>query len=172
MNAITYAARPDRPPCRRDGSAKASIPTTIKAIAAAPSAWIAEFIHLLALRQAGHPPAEHGIGLSEALVLLELSQVPSMTQRALTDRLTGDKSTVSRSLARLAERGWVDRTPQAGDRRVLLLRLTAAGRAATAELQAQYGARHRHLIDGLTAGESEALSVGLGALIRELKTVV
>jgi DNA-binding MarR family transcriptional regulator len=103
-------------------------------------------------------------------MLLELSQVPSMTQRALTDRLIGDKSTVSRSVARLVDRGWVDRTP-AGDKRVLLLQLTAAGRAATEHLQAQYRARHRHLIEGLTAGEREALSVGLGGLIRQMKTV-
>lgn len=130
---------------------------------------LVEFIHLLALRQADHPPAGHGIGVFEALVLLELSQVPSMTQRALTDRLTGDKSTVSRSVARLADRGWVDRTPQAADKRVLLLQLTAAGRAVTTQLRVQYRARHRHLIDGLTAGERKALSVGLGGLTRQMK---
>jgi DNA-binding MarR family transcriptional regulator len=131
---------------------------------------LVEFIQLLAMRQADHPPAGPDIGLSDALVLLELSQVSSMTQRALTDRLTGDKSTVSRSVTRLADRGWVNRTPQAEDKRVRLLQLTAAGRDAAAQMQAQYRARHRHLVDGLTVDERRALSFGLGALIRQMKT--
>jgi DNA-binding MarR family transcriptional regulator len=130
---------------------------------------LVEFIRLLAMRQTEQPPTEQGIGISEALLLLELSEVPSMTQRALAERLVADKSTVSRSLASLDRRGWVRRTPHAEDRRVLLLQLTPAGHDATARLRTLYRARHRHLIAGLTAAEREALGVGLAGLIRQMR---
>lgn len=53
---------------------------------------------------------------------------------ALGTLTTMDKVKVSRAIASLEARGWLIRRSDAGDRRVLRLSLTAAGRAALDEL--------------------------------------
>ncbi len=77
-----------------------------------------------------------GLGLTEAQVLFELARSESTAAAAICDALALDPGYLSRMLAAFRRQGLVDSAPDAVDRRRLSLRLTAAGRAAVAPLDA------------------------------------
>lgn len=60
-------------------------------------------------------------------VLTVLGRYGEMRMSRLAEYLDIDMSVVSRHVAHLAERGWIDRTPDALDKRSRLLRLNALG---------------------------------------------
>jgi DNA-binding MarR family transcriptional regulator len=66
--------------------------------------------------------------------LAELARQPGADQRTLARRIGFDTSTIGGVIDRLEARGLVQRSLSPGDRRVRLLRLTAAGQALLAEV--------------------------------------
>lgn len=73
-----------------------------------------------------HLPAELSAG--PAGVLTMLRQHGDMTMSELTELLAVDISVTSRHVAYVAERGWIERTPNPTDGRSRILCLTDAGR--------------------------------------------
>ncbi|MFF3502047.1 MarR family winged helix-turn-helix transcriptional regulator [Streptomyces sp. NPDC003247] len=69
-----------------------------------------------------------------AAVLTLLGRHGDLRMSALSELLSVDMSVTSRHAAHLAERGWIDRSPDPADKRSRILRLTPAGRAMLAEL--------------------------------------
>jgi DNA-binding MarR family transcriptional regulator len=59
--------------------------------------------------------------------MLEIGNVPGISQNGLARRLRVDKSTVSRIVAMLERRGWVQRSRDETDSRLYRLSLTASG---------------------------------------------
>jgi len=78
-----------------------------------------------------------GQSVTEVRVLYELAEGAGRTARDLVETLGLDEGYLSRILTRFAERGWVERQKVPGDARRRGLRLTAAGRAALAPLDAK-----------------------------------
>ena len=76
-------------------------------------------------RDSGMPHAYYAI-------LVVLGEQHSMPLAALAAELDYSPSRMSHAVARLEESGWVERVPDASDRRVTLLRLTGEGRRALA----------------------------------------
>ncbi len=76
------------------------------------------------------------LGLTEARVLFELAHAETTTAGDIAARLAVNPGYLSRILARFRRAGLLVGTPDTGDRRRLSLRLTAAGRAAFAPLDA------------------------------------
>ena len=76
-------------------------------------------------RDSGMPHAYYAI-------LVVLGEQHSMPLAALAAELDSSPSRMSHAVARLEESGWVERVPDASDRRVTLLRLTGEGRRALA----------------------------------------
>ncbi|GAA3500149.1 MarR family transcriptional regulator [Streptomyces prasinosporus] len=69
-----------------------------------------------------------------AAVLTLLGRHGDMRMTRLAELLSVDLSVTSRHVAHLAERGWIDRSPDPADKRSRILRLTPAGRAQLDEL--------------------------------------
>jgi DNA-binding MarR family transcriptional regulator len=65
----------------------------------------------------------------QELLLMQLFDRDGQTQSELLDTVGLDHSTVSKSLRRMQEAGLLTREPAAHDRRVMVVRLTDAGRA-------------------------------------------
>lgn len=87
-----------------------------------------------------HRPSETPCGkpvpISEAHALLELSRNGNLTQGQLADALKLRKSTISRMVGKLRDRGWVERVRNPEDGRSWRLVLTPAG-ARTADTLAR-----------------------------------
>ncbi|MFF2651752.1 MarR family winged helix-turn-helix transcriptional regulator [Streptomyces sp. NPDC058045] len=81
-------------------------------------------------------PPECPAGSVAVLVLLE--RHGPMRIGRLAELLAVDMSVTSRHVAHVAERGWIDRTPDPDDRRSRILRLTAEGTEQLAELSERY----------------------------------
>lgn len=108
-----------------------------------------------------HRPAETPCGcrvpISEAHALLELSRESPLAQKDLAAALNLRKSTVSRVISNLLERGWVERVRNSRDGRVWDVSLTSAGEAAAADL-----ARARQVkMEGILARVPEEERVSL-----------
>ncbi|MGA5526998.1 MarR family winged helix-turn-helix transcriptional regulator [Streptomyces pseudogriseolus] len=69
-----------------------------------------------------------------AAVLTVLGRDGDMRMSRLAELLSVDMSVTSRHVAHLAERGWIERSPDPADKRSRILRLTPAGRTRLDEL--------------------------------------
>ncbi len=98
--------------------------------------------------------AEVGLTPQQAILLRQLGQPRAMCEVAAI--LACDRSNVTGLVNRLEERGLVERAPDPHDRRMKRLRLTPAGAATAAEVQARMFAGSPSTAD-LDAGERRAL---------------
>ena len=130
-----------------------------------------DFLQALGLQRPDQIPVGFSISLSEMFALLLLADEAPLAQQALADRLHLEKSTVSRLIKDLEQRGWVTRERDQQDTRMFQLGLSEAGQAAAAELAHHLTERHKRLLAALKPDEQEALAYGLSALIRALRTV-
>jgi DNA-binding MarR family transcriptional regulator len=93
------------------------------------------------------------------------------TQRArvgvLAENLGVHVSNVTGILDRLVEAGFVCREEDAGDRRLVVSRLTPKGESTLARLYGSRGAHVRARLARLTPEELSALHMGLGALLKQ-----
>ena len=74
--------------------------------------------------------------------------------------------TMTNRIDRLVARGWVERRPDPGDRRGVLVHLTDSGRATVDSALADLLVKERDILSGLTTAGSRKLAT----LLRELST--
>lgn len=72
----------------------------------------------------------HGLSMWGYIVLGALDRSPVRSQAALAEAIGADKTRIIPTLDDLQNRGYIQRRPDPDDRRVRLLALTDAGRAA------------------------------------------
>lgn len=77
---------------------------------------------------------EFGLSIPEWRVLAHLAQSESVSVREIQARVDMDKSKVSRAAARLETAGLIEKRENPDDRRLLDMRLTAAGRDLIARI--------------------------------------
>lgn len=75
---------------------------------------------------------------------------------------------MSRLVAALEKRGWVARERDPGNRRLSVVTLSEAGRAAAGRAAEHLRRQHARLVAGLSEEERAALAVGVGALSQVL----
>lgn len=75
-----------------------------------------------------------GITMAQCHVLLEIEENVEVTTTQLTDSLMLDKSTLSRTIYKLVQHGFIERRTNVSDRRYKLLALTGKGRRECAEI--------------------------------------
>lgn len=75
-----------------------------------------------------------GISVAEWRVVAHLSQSERVSVREIHERVDMDKSKVSRAASRLQSNGYISKTPNPADGRLVALELTPKGRAMVAEL--------------------------------------
>lgn len=103
---------------------------------------------------------ESGINHAYYEILVTLSEAPDHQLRMseLADHLLSSRSRLSHAVARLEERGWVERIACPTDRRGQLARLTDVGFAALVEAAPKHVAAVRAtLVDALTPQQLEQL---------------
>ncbi|MGW7380202.1 MarR family winged helix-turn-helix transcriptional regulator [Streptomyces sp. NPDC054794] len=76
----------------------------------------------------------HDCPAGSAAVLTLLGRHGDMRMSKLAELLSVDMSVTSRHVAHVAERGWIERSPDPADKRSRILRLTAAGESMLGEL--------------------------------------
>lgn len=130
-----------------------------------------EFLQALGLHRPDQVPTGFSISLSEMFALMALSAEEPMSQQALAEQLHLEKSTVSRLIKHLEQRGWVKRVRDSHDTRMFRLHLSDAGHEQASRLARSLAERHQRLLAELKPDEQEALAYGLSALVRALRTV-
>lgn len=101
--------------------------------------------------------AEFGLTIPEWRVLAHLAQAGTVSVREIQARVDMDKSKVSRAAARLEAAGLVEKRGNAGDRRLLDMRLTDAGRALFARIVPIARGYEAEVLAGLPADFRAAL---------------
>lgn len=100
------------------------------------------FIHAFGLHRWHHLAGGPSVSLAMACVLVELHRAGSLRPFEVERRLRLGRSSVSRMVAALEERQWVERAAVLGDRRGIVITLTAVGSQVAEELSQ---ARRTHL---------------------------
>lgn len=97
-----------------------------------------------------------GLSLSGYKALRAL-EAEACSMRALSDALWVAPRTVTDIIDGLQKRGLVERGPHPQDRRVTLIRMTAAGSAELCQARLAVERAHRASVGGLTDADQEAL---------------
>lgn len=115
--------------------------------------------------------AELGLSLTQCKLLALLDREPEaeLSVKALGDHLSLSLAAASRAVDGLHQRGYVARGEDALDRRVKRVRITAAGRAAIAELHAANITALTGFLAALSAGERRDLAAALSPLLARLE---
>ncbi len=92
-----------------------------------------------------------GLNLAEGRILLVLATFPSISAGEVTARTTMDKARVSRALSKLMLTGLVNRKAHRDDKRQAVLRLTAKGQRAAADIEAVARAVQAELLSRMSA---------------------
>jgi DNA-binding MarR family transcriptional regulator len=109
-----------------------------------------------------------GASMSQWLVLKTVGDEPELSQRQLADRVLSTGSTLTHHLDRMEADGFITRSRDATDRRVVRVALTPAGKQRRDELDAVVAARDDVVAALLTAGEAATLKSLLADLEQRL----
>ena len=123
-----------------------------------------ELLHLFRSRMREDMESmEPGLTPNEVRVLMYVGRHPGRTQRDLVDHSHMDKAQLARMLAQLQEQGWLDREPDARDRRVRCLSLSPQGQALFDRLrQSRQALAARLLKDGTCRATADDGAAGAG----------
>ena len=110
------------------------------------------------------------LSLSEIYALALLAERAPLSQQELGASLSLEKSSVSRLVQQLEQRGWVRRERGVHDSRLRLLRLTEEGARLAEQTQQHMSLAHAELFEQLAQHEQAALLEGLTALLRALQS--
>ena len=119
----------------------------------------------LSCELAGVYEARFGISIPEWRVIAHLSQHEDVSVREIHQRVDMDKAKVSRAAARLEAVGFIEKTDNEGDRRLVALRLTRKGRRLFAEIEPLALAYERESLSTLSKSEEAALRSLLNKLL-------
>ncbi|GAA0940010.1 MarR family winged helix-turn-helix transcriptional regulator [Virgisporangium aurantiacum] len=132
--------------------------------AAAAQEALQRFVRNFGLHQPDRTPCGQPLPVSEAYAVAELHREGRMRQVELGRRLRLEKSTVSRLVTNLANRGWVRRHTADDDGRGVQLELTDAGATAAERLATARQARFAALLDRVPDDQRAALVAALQLL--------
>ena len=110
----------------------------------------------------------YGVSATQYNVLriLRGSGADGLCRNELRDRMLTRMPDMTRLLDRMEEGGWVTRSREREDRRMVLTRITPAGQELLKELDAPVNALHRTQLDRLTDEQLRTL-IDLLTLVRE-----
>jgi DNA-binding MarR family transcriptional regulator len=114
---------------------------------------MAGFVRAFGLHRPDQTPCGQPVPVSEAHALGELARDGALRQSDLAQRLRLEKSTTSRLVTQLINRGWAERTPAPDDGRGVLVQLTPAGTNAAAQLAKARAARFSAVLGRVPADE-------------------
>ena len=110
-------------------------------------------IRAFGLHKADQTPCGRPVSVAEAHALMELSRAETLVQKELASRLRLEKSTVSRLVGMLEDRGWVERSRSPQDGRALELRLTGAGKRTAENIAEARRAKFARVLEAIPEEE-------------------
>jgi MarR family transcriptional regulator, transcriptional regulator for hemolysin len=113
-----------------------------------------------------------GLTRSQWLVINRLHRRPGATQSELADMLEVEKATAGRMVDRMEKKGWVVRRPDAADRRVNRLHLTAEADLIQLQLAQVADRTVDDALSLLSAGEREQFSEWMRRVKRRLQAML
>lgn len=116
--------------------------------------------------------ADTGLAGCQTPYLTALCRRPGVTQEELARELSVNKSSVTRQLAALEEKGWVRREGDPRDKRSLLVYPTQQTLDMMARIMSCYGAWNEYLTQGFTDEEKAALSDMMVRIARRAEAYV
>ncbi len=130
-------------------------------------AQVIALVRAFGLHRPERTPCGEPVPVSDAHALMELAQADAtgLSPTTLADRLQLDRSSVTRLVQRLVERGWLRRDHDPADGRAAILRLTGAGRAAAERLAATRAAKFARIVAHIPADERAAVLDALDVLV-------
>lgn len=106
------------------------------------------------------------------LILNKLHQESDQSQLDLGDSLIHDKPNVTRILAGMEKKKWIERRPDKDDRRVMRVRLTPKGLALFRDFSAAVATERRSIYAGLTEADLTALMRILSQLEKNISAQI
>ncbi|MFE6891961.1 MarR family winged helix-turn-helix transcriptional regulator [Streptomyces sp. NPDC057694] len=117
---------------------------------------------------AGQLLRQVGLHPSQEVVMMELWQRGPLRQVDLRDVLGSDASTITRTVHRLEQAGFVRRMPSLTDKRSMIVEPTAASLALRDKVEDIWAELERCAVGDLTDAEQEQTLASLGRLERNL----
>ena len=119
-----------------------------------------------------HPeqtPCGQTVAVAEAHALMELMQVQSLSQSALSKRLSLEKSTVSRLITGLEKRGWIERDRNPADRRIVEIQLTDTGKQAATTLASARQLKFDKVLSAIPESRRDDVIDALNVLVEAIR---
>jgi DNA-binding MarR family transcriptional regulator len=110
-----------------------------------------------------------GFTFSQCYALLEVAREEGLSMNDLSDRMNLDGSTMTRVVDILVRDGWLDRSRQEDDRRVVRVSLTKEGRAMASRLEKNIEAYYRDVLENLPRGQVDAVLESMRHLLGALR---
>jgi DNA-binding MarR family transcriptional regulator len=123
------------------------------------------FVRAFGLHRPDETPCGAPVPVSEAHALAVLADHGPMSQRGLGEALALTKSTVSRLVDQLEQRGWARRTTGDGDARQRLVDLTTEGAKAAGAIAARRAERMARILDQIPEADRPMVLAALDALV-------
>ena len=111
----------------------------------------------------------HGVSVAQWAVLVTLWEVDGLTQKELSERVTVETATLSRTIDRMERDGLVKRVRSASDRRQVHVRLTDYGAGLWRELVPEAEAMLTLALAGINEDEEETLRQLLRRVINNVQ---
>lgn len=110
----------------------------------------------------------YGLSAAQWRLLVRLVKDEGVAQARLAELLEIEPISVSRLLDRMEEGGWIERRPDAGDRRVRMVFPTARSREAFAHVKSMAGEVYEEALAGLSQQARRGTIEGLSAIVNNL----
>jgi DNA-binding MarR family transcriptional regulator len=114
--------------------------------------------------------AAYGLTAQQAAVLLHAAREPTSPSQ-LRAQLGTDTAGMTKLLDRLAAKGLIERRPHPGDRRAIVIELTAAGRELLPNLPPVFGRVSSALLAGFAPTELATLTGMLNRMLANLRPI-
>jgi DNA-binding MarR family transcriptional regulator len=124
------------------------------------------FVRAFGLHRPEETPCGAPVPVSEAHAVSVLDEMGALSQSELARHLELTKSTVSRLVDQLVNRGWATRRPATDDARRRLVELTPAGQNLAGELAQRRQHRLALLLDRIPKDERAGVIAALETLTR------
>jgi len=126
-------------------------------------------IRAFGLHRPDQTPCGQPIAIAEAHALIELGRAEPLSQNDLVVRLRLEKSTVSRLVHQMEQRGWIARRRSPRDGRMAQIELTDAGRVATRDLAEARRAKFARILAAIPEEQRASVLESLTILVEAMR---
>ena len=127
------------------------------------------FIRAFGLHHPEITPCGQSVSVAEAHALMELTQVVSLSQGELSQRLCLEKSTVSRMVGSLDRKDWIKRDRNPADRRIVEIQLTDVGKQTAATLSAARQVKFDKVLSAIPRDRQDDVIEALDILVEAIR---